>query len=564
MKKIYHTALQNLPANSANVIFWCVVTYICLYKLWLSAVIPFTVPMVYPIDGTWFTLKAKSISADEWMGLTYDQYTLIKGPIYSLFLAIMSQLGISAKLAIDVLYLGASLVFLKALLTTLTNKVAIIAGFTLVLYNPATFSEFWTQPIRINLYASLVLVYLSCLIIVLTHCYQAKAKLPTTWLLLCGISLALAWNTRGESIWMLSGLFPLLLLSLWRIYKQRNRSLPLLSLTIILCIPIITWQILASINDKKYGFHGVSEFKGTQFFRAVNAVYSLNTDDDEKSYIYISKTSIDKLKTISDSTRRLVKGMLKEDGIRLRRWNMAKGDLASWGIRSGMVKAGYHQNIKDTELAYQQIADDIEQFCRNTPNGCRTSYIPGLLIKPQAVKKVGTIALNGFKKFIDFDYFPPALDPQQLKRGDRKFQYLTNRFHKIHSGYNNEYEQLSAINQNEQKRKRTIAKLYKRYQSDYKYLFIIACLVAIITVFSNKQWQPRAIGLMFLGMLISSFSIFVLISSFAVPHFSRVLISSSIPLLCFSAYFLGLGVQNISSLLIFPFKIPLTKSMVKT
>ena len=158
MKNLLSIFTRYSVLNIQNWLFCCFITIACFYKLWLSSVVAFTVPMRYPIDGTWFVRKAKSISEGHWMGETFDHYTLIKGPAYSMLLSIVSSLGISPKLAIDSIYILACLVFLKSLSLVIKNRLSLLIGFSLLLFNPITFSEFWTQPIRINFYASLVLI----------------------------------------------------------------------------------------------------------------------------------------------------------------------------------------------------------------------------------------------------------------------------------------------------------------------------------------------------------------------------------------------------------------------
>ncbi|MGH1541020.1 MAG: hypothetical protein ACRBHB_11405 [Arenicella sp.] len=545
MNKLFSTIPEEHIAKLSTTVFWSFISIACLYKLWLSSVVPFTVTMSYPGDQTWFFKNALSISSGKWLGESYNHYTLIKGPVYSLFLSAVSNLGISPKLAIDMLYVFASLTFLLALRISLNNKFAIALGFVLVLGNPITFSDFWAEPLRINIYTPLVLIYLSSLIALLAFAYEKPDKLPVHWMLLCGASLALAWNTREESIWMLSSLGPLMLITLWRIWQKKHLTMLLLSWAIIISIPTATWHYLAGINETHYGFKGISEFKGTQFVRAANALYSLNTADDDKPYHYLSQTTIDKLNAISTRTRRLAKAMLKDDGITFKKKSAALGSHSSWAIRSAMAKDGYYKNFAETELAYQKIAKDIEDYCQQNADNCRKTYIPGLLLKPEGFKRIDDNLIRGLQKLIRFQHFPPALSLEKRKRGDRKFQYLVNRFFNMHTDFNSEYERLSDITKTETQRKNMLKKIHQRYQNDYFPLLTLTIIIAILTVLLNKQWQPKMIGLMLLGSFAGSFGIYLLIISFVAHDLARAIVSSSIPMLCFSAYFLGLGVQSI-------------------
>ena len=301
------------------------------------------------------------------------------------------------------------------------NRLSLLIGFSLLLFNPITFSEFWTQPIRINFYASLVLIYLSSLIALLASTYQFNSKRLLKYAFVCGVSLALAWNTREESIWLIPVLLPFFLLTLLRI--KDNEKIPTLSSWfLIIAIPVICCYSIATVNNNKYGVNYISEFKGTHFSRALNAIFSLNTENDGKPYRYFSKTTIEKLQKISDSTRLLKKGIIKSNG-KYRRLYIVKGDLTSWAIRNAMVKVGYYRDAARTEQAYKKIADDIENYCLTQESACRKTYIPGLIVKPSALKNISSITIKGLLNLIDFSYFPPALERNKLKRGDKEFQY---------------------------------------------------------------------------------------------------------------------------------------------
>jgi len=524
-------------------LFWFFIIFACLYKLWLSAVIPFTVTMLYPIDQTWFVKTALSISTGNWVAETYNHYTLTKGPVYSIFLAASSQLGISPKLAIDALYVLASLSFLQALRITIHNKIALCLGFILVLANPITFSEFWAEPLRTNLYIPLVLFYLSALVALLSHHYKKTNKPPIAWMFLAGVSLALAWNTREESIWMLSGLFPLSLIIVYQLKIKENRLTPILSWLIIIIIPILVWHYLANINHERYGFRGISEFKNTQFIRAINAIYSLNTEPG--AYLYLSNVTVDKMNLISDNTRRLNKAMLREDGITFKKRNAVSGSLSSWAIRSAMHKDGYYQDFQTTEKAYKAIAEDIEAYCLTNQGACRKNYISGLLMKQEAFKNLDDNIIKGFSALTQFKNFPPALDLANRlhDRGDTKFRYMVGRLFKLHTDFNEDYEKPIQLYKAEKSPKKRVLKIHQKYQKYYYRLLLLSLLIALLITIFSQQWLPKMVGLLMLCSFAASFAIYILISTFAVSNFSRALITCSVPMLCFSAYFITFGIQ---------------------
>ena len=129
----------------------------------------------------------------------------------------------------------------------------------------------------------------------------------------------------------------------------------------------------------------------------------------------------------------------------------------------------------------------------------------------------------------------------------------------IHTSHNKEYETAHQLDKHDAYKKRKIASIHKKYQKYYLRILILTLIIATITSIFSRQWLPKLIGLLFLISFSASFAIFVVISAFAVPNFSRPLINTSIPMLCFSAYFLGLQLQWSHNILLEKYRIFRTK-----
>lgn len=530
--------------QAGTILFWSGVVYFCLYKLWLVSVLQFTVPMFYPHDHTWFFKKALSINFGQWFG-EYNHYTLIKGPIYSLFLSSLSSLGISPKLAIDGLYVLASLIFLLALRNVLKSRVGVLMGFVLVLCNPITFSSLWSYPLRMNLYVPLILIYLSSVLALVSNSYKNPEKVSIGWGLLCAISLALAWNTREESIWLISGLFPYSFITIWQIWKKQSPMPALIVLLLIITIPWLTWNQLANVNQDRYGYKGTVDVLAPQFLRASNAIYSLNTGNQR--HIYMNQETREKMEHISPNTQRLISKLVYEDGSYSKYRTNSHGGSAAWRIRSGMNKNGYYASFKESEEAYKQIADDIESYCQLDDNNCRKIYIDGMLVKPNHFKYMVGHAIFGIKDMVKFNSFPPTHRSGYRRRGDAKFQYVVNRFFNINTSLDSSIDNQQNIAKIERKRKEKLDMIYRNYQQYMGYIIIFSIGVFIFTLFRKNQWPVKMTGLTLISAYAGGFGIYVLVSTFAVPHLDRLLVSAFIPLLCFTGFFLALAVQLVLS-----------------
>jgi len=524
-------------------LFWMAVVYVSVYKLWMTSVLPFSVPMLSPHDGTWFFKQAMSISLGDWFGKNYDAFTLIKLPMYSMFLSGISSIGLNPKLAIDLLYVVASLVFLLALRSALPNRLAAFLGFVVVLANPVTFSDYWATTLRLNLFMPLVLMYISALLALIANLSRAHPRLPLIWVMICAISLSIAWYTREEAVWMLAGLAPMMLLTVTCFMKQKQRIRLVFFWLSIGLIPYLTGQYLASINQDRYGFDGVVDTNTPQIKRALGAIFSLNTANDD-SYNYLTLETRDKLRQISNDTRRLIEPLLDDETGKYTFFgDNIGGSFASWSIRFSMAHNNYYRNPDVAESAYGAIADDIESYCRETAGGCRKVYIPGVLVKPVSWKRIYRLISNSAYNLFYFNAFPPAEQMKSPPAGDAAFQYTVNRFFNANTTWIERYDLQIRIKDIERKRNSKLRTLVQHFQSDFYVILLLACAGVLVAVFSRKA-APKLIGLLMLGSFAGSLSVYFLVVLFAMPGFDRLLANSSIPLLAFSGYFLAYFLQQ--------------------
>jgi len=470
--------LKKATNTLIGILFWLIIIYLCYYKLWLSSAVPFTAPQFNPHDQTWFFKAARSININDWL-VEYNHFTLIKGPVYSMFMSVTSDLGMNFKFAINFTYIVACIVFLFSLKTFVTNKLALIIAFAILIVNPVTFSDVWTQPMRENLYISLVLIYLSSIVALISLSIQNTNKKPILiWGLFACTSFALAWNTREESIWLIPCLIPLILITIFQLYTSKKSQL-IIPLIIIVGATYTFSHHLASKNKKQFGIDVVTEFKGTQFMRAFNAIISLNTEIHDDPYIYLSNTSIKKLKSISSNTNNLILPLLEKDQLTLTGPHIRYGAFTSWAIRDAMHYNGYYRDAQRTENAYKEIADDIENYCSKNIKECRKIHLSGILIKDEFISNIKKSTIKSIEKVTDFSFTPPSLDLLKTtntgvrRRGADEHQYIANRFLHLDTQYNAEYEEKHKLNIIEHYRKKKINKLHKQYSENIGLLFIL-------------------------------------------------------------------------------------------
>lgn len=543
MNAVLSEQLKGYSERIRDSLFWGLVICLCIYKLYLASVVPFVVPLLKPHDDTWFFMTALSMLNGDWMGAVYNNDTHFKGPMYSIFMAVTSQLGISFKLAIHLLYIMASLVFLFAIRRLISNRFALLVAFIIVLLNPITLSKYWVYPARLNVYIPLVLIYFSALVALVGNGFKDSSRFSLNWTLLASCALAVAWNTREESIWLIPGLLPLLGLTVFYVVRKPRQWSGLILWVVFLSIPVMTSAILSKENEERYGFDGIVDFKLPQFNRAVNALLSLNTSE-ERSRIAITDEVRDKLLEISTTTRKLV--TFDEDG----NPNPIRSITThvTWILRNRMEVNGFYTDIESTEAEYKTMADDIEQYCEANANQCRPTILPGIITKKSDLKNIIPIFIKGLEDFVDFKRFNPP-DRKEIDDllGGQNFRYAVSRSLHLPVAYDAEAHVNNKIERFESSRIQKIGRIHAFYQN-YFYLFCVFAFIGLVTAVSMKQYRVLWAGLVISIGFSAAYTIYVLLSAF-VADLGRIYAISLTPIIALVGLFAGVFLQNLGCLL---------------
>src|SRR5690606_10679919 len=124
-----------------------------------------------------------------------------KGCGYSLWIAATFWLGIPLGLAQQALYAVACAVIVRALRPALSSGVVLLGIYLVLLWNPMSYeAPTLGRIIRQNLYTPLGMLIFAGLI-ALYYRREEKFRRQLPWAVLIGLSAALFWMTREESIW---------------------------------------------------------------------------------------------------------------------------------------------------------------------------------------------------------------------------------------------------------------------------------------------------------------------------------------------------------------------------
>ena len=406
----------------------------------------------------------------------------------------------------------ACLVFLAAVQVTINRKLVVFLAFCIMLFNPITLSNYWIVPARINLYIPLVLMYFSSLIAIVSIGFSKSKNFPFCWTVVASVVLALAWNTREESVWLLCGLFPILVISLYYLFGKTRQYSRLIFWLVIAAIPLFVSSLIATKNKDMYGFYGSVDFKAPQFSRAFNAILTLNTSKAAHSRTLTNEVR-DKLLMISPETKLLVKtDQVTGEPID---WKVV-APSASWKIRRTMRDNGFYRDFNNTEQQYKLIADKIENFCELNSNECRSLSLPGMIARRSQIKNIIPAFINGLSDFAQFTRFSP---PERIGKsslfGGVNSRYTASRVMHIPVVFDDELHKANKIDGIESKRVKNLTKIHKFYRKYFTWLCVFSVVgfaVSLLRGNINHFW----VGFTLLSGFSGGYAIYVLLSAFVV------------------------------------------------
>jgi hypothetical protein len=391
------------------------ISFVCL-KLWLVAAQPVVAIGPAGHDDRLYLDLANNILKGHWLG-HYSQFTLAKGPMYSLWIAGACMLGLSLPLSLHLLYLAGCTLVVTALRPFLPGAKTACALFLLLWLNPMTYEmPVLGRVLRQNLYTPSALLFFAGLI-ALSSQLKAPFWHRAAWGCLLGISGAALWLTREESIWIAPSA---LLLVVWACivsWRLGARLPPLLapSIAALLCGGLIM-TIVCTLNRIHYGWFGTVEFRAPQFIQAYGSLQRVESSY-EISLVPVTREA--RLQTYAHSAafaelRPYLEGEIGKN------WAAASspfthhpaedmeiaGGWFMWALRDATHAAGHTQNAKEALLFYSKIADQVNAACDNhalPAKPRRNSLVPSW--RPENTLRLKEVLLEHLLYFISFKGF---------------------------------------------------------------------------------------------------------------------------------------------------------------
>ena len=332
-------------------------------------------------DDGWYTTKAYLIASGQWLG-AYDQYTLMKGPGYPLFLVLVSASGIPLALAEAALF-ALALGLLCLNLARLSGAYRTCAGiFVLTLWHPVFLVS---RVIRDAIYPAQLALVLAFAIGTL---FLARTPMRSVvGALSFGIAFAWYWLTREEGAWLLPGLAGLLVAALACAWRDRAR-LRRIAIAVAL-MSATSAALIASYgmaNRVVYGSFELVDFKDAGFMDALDALYSVQVGEPTK-YLPVPRRARLQIYEVSPHFAQL-RGQL--DGTPPNGWAQLGcqaypqtcGDIAGgwwfWALRDAAAGIGKFSSPAAASQFFAAVAAEVRAACASGALTCRRTLLRGL------------------------------------------------------------------------------------------------------------------------------------------------------------------------------------------
>ena len=327
-------------------------------------------PLPGAYDGERYLHMAKSIVRGEWLG-PYNHLTLIRLPIYPIFLAINSMTGWPLHIVQHILFLISILLLIIALRNIEIQRWRLIIICTLCAFHPIT--------IYVPTFLVTEAIYIPLSTILFAGCiglFNTSKKSFTKfafWITVVATSLSLLWYTRSERIWVVP--FLIFCISLLIFQFNLNSGSYKIRLLLVILVPLIfifsLGQYIASLNEKYYGLKIDYELNEPDFATAFRWLSRIEPEE-HRPYVPVTAKAMNTAYSVSPHFAKLKPYLVKQlnGGSWLNcgcEWMAVCDELVGgwsvWAIREGAASIGAHNNAIEASAFYAAIAKELRQAC---------------------------------------------------------------------------------------------------------------------------------------------------------------------------------------------------------
>ncbi len=339
-------------------------------KFWLVAAQPVVAHANASFDDRLFLALAEQILKGHWLG-PYSQFTLMKGPMYSLFIAGAYLARIPLPVAQHLLYLCGCALLVVALRRCFSASWQTPILFMLLWWQPMSYVEL--DVLRQNIYTPLTLLVFAGLFALGTR-RTAGLTARLLWGGLLGFSAASFYLTREEGVWILPGAALLIGASIWNSWSEPRARRGLLNQAVMatICAAGVVATICA-LNFRYYGWFGTVELRAREFLSAYGALQR-PLASEEIPYVPVTREIRTRLYEVSPSFRELRPCLEGAVGLEWANYSdyltqrpaeelQIGGGSFVWALRDCVIASGHSESAREALQFYGAIAKEINRAC---------------------------------------------------------------------------------------------------------------------------------------------------------------------------------------------------------
>ena len=374
---------MNLPFFNRRWFLFCLLG-LALFKLWLVHTEEI-MGSATEYDALWFVNSAK-----HWYWKTPFSWTaFVRPPAYPLFIAFVHFLHIPLRLAIELLQLFCALALVLALKQADISRIVCVFSFAALILHPYAFQAY-DYTMADWFYAAMLTLLLAGFILMIF----GSAQIPVS--ILSGITLAILWNTREESLLLLT--LCLAFLAFWFFREQarlKNWSAGFKQLRRPIMIMAATAAVLIfavySVNWRTFGAFAKSDMTSPAFNSAFHALLRIKSDQARR-FVPIPNDALQKAFAVSPTFATLKEqldgGIGKFWRVETARWEETNHEIGVnwliWALRQAADRAGVYADPAKANDFFHKVAHEINRACDE--GRIESRFVLGNFVDPLTAK----------------------------------------------------------------------------------------------------------------------------------------------------------------------------------
>lgn len=369
-------------------------------------------------DNERYLDMAQAIVDGQWLG-PYNYLTLIRLPLYPLFLAVNALLDTRLPLFQHLALLVSFLVLCVALRHNGLSRGRTLLTLILCSFNPVTL--FLPRAVLTETLAVIVLTLVFAACLGLFAGFKRGPRHFVPWLLLFGLGLGCYINIRSEGLWAL-GLFAILLIAIALRWRRGALNLRM----VILCLlPLVSSSLISdaigTMNARSYGHFNRSDLTDENFTAAMNILTRIEPQSHRRQVpitaaafeaAYGASPHMAMLKESLDS--QFAGGPWLQLGCdAMGECEEISGGWTVWAVRDAAGLAGKHDSASTASAFYGAIAGELSEACEAGTLNCGSNGTGSALAPPLQVSHIPAVissTMNWSWNFLLLDGFRAAIE----------------------------------------------------------------------------------------------------------------------------------------------------------